>query len=100
MRAGVDIHVAGAGGNGHKFSGSGMKKTVPRRALDGRQSRQCIVFQQLISVKSLPAQTFHQFSTAVSMALLHQILFKSGERKRKKKISSEHTHLLLTDGTV
>jgi len=24
---------AGAGGNGQKFSGSGMKKTVPRRAL-------------------------------------------------------------------
>ena len=28
-----NTHVAGAGGNGQKFSGSGMKKTVPRRAL-------------------------------------------------------------------
>ena len=28
-----NTHVAGAGGNGQKFSGSGMKKTVLRRAL-------------------------------------------------------------------
>jgi len=31
---GVDIHIAGAGGNGQNSAGgSGMKKTVPRRAL-------------------------------------------------------------------
>ena len=33
MWAGVDTHIAGAGGNGQKFSGSETKKTVPRRAL-------------------------------------------------------------------
>ncbi len=27
------MQVAGAGGPGHKFSGCGFKKTVPRRAL-------------------------------------------------------------------
>ena len=51
MRAGVDIdiagaggsvtHVAGVGGNDQKFSGSGMKKTVRRRALLGTTLKMC-----------------------------------------------------------
>ena len=45
-------HVAGVGGNGQKFSRSGMKKTVPRRALRWRYNTAWCLFLFLNEIQA------------------------------------------------